>query len=133
MLLRKMRFLLQANQAALAHINSLTAGIYSERRFLLQELSLYQLAVALPTSSGNFGVSASYFGSAQNNESVIGLAYGRKLGEKVSIGAQFNYVSMQVAGYGNASTINFEAGSIVAYYRTIAGRHPYLQSYKFNF
>ena len=88
-----------------------SAGVYGERRFMLDELSLYQLAIAVPTNSGNFGVKAGYFGFSDYNESQMGLAYARKLGSKVDIGVQFNYNGIQVSGYGNSSAINFEIGT----------------------
>ena len=100
------------NQASLAQMKSAAAGVYGERRFMLNELSLYQLAIAVPTNSGNFGVKAGYFGFSDYNESQMGLAYARKLGNKVDIGVQFNYNGIQVSGYGNSSAINFEIGTI---------------------
>jgi len=103
-------FSFSANQASLAKIEMLSAGIYGERRFLLKELSLYQAAFALPTGSGSFGLQGSYAGSTEYNETGLGLAYGRKLGSKLDIGAQFNYHAIKVAGYGTASAINFEGG-----------------------
>ncbi len=100
------------NQASLAQMKNVSAGVYGERRFMLDELSLYQLAVAIPTNSGNFAVKAGYFGFSDYNESQMGLAYARKLGSKVDVGVQFNYNSIQVSGYGNSSAINFELGAI---------------------
>jgi len=100
------------NQASLAQMKSASAGVYGERRFMMDELSLYQLAIAVPTNSGNFGVKAGYFGSSDYNESQMGLAYARKLGSKVDIGVQFNYNGIHVSGYGNSSAINFEIGTI---------------------
>ena len=100
------------NQASLAQIKNAVAGVYGERRFMLTELSLYQLAIAVPTNSGNFGVKAGYFGFSDYNESQMGLAYARKLGSKVDVGVQFNYNGIQVSGYGNSSAINFEIGTI---------------------
>lgn len=105
-------FSFTGNQAALAAIKNFSAGVYGERRFLLEELSQYSAAVALPTSSGNFGLAANYFGGQSHNESEIGLAYARKLSDKVDVGVQFNYNTFKVAGYGNASVINFDAGVI---------------------
>lgn len=99
-----------ANQAALSGISAVTAGVYGERRFLLQELGYYQAVLALPTPSGNFGFKGSYLGSGAHYEAQVGLAYGRKLGEKVAVGAQFNYHALQVRGYGGASAVSFEAG-----------------------
>lgn len=103
----------KTNQASLTNISTISGGVYGERRFMLEELSLYEAAVAVPTSSGTFGLRGGYFGSSDYNESNIGLAYGRKLGGKVSVGAQFNYYSFSVAGYGHASSINFEVGTLV--------------------
>lgn len=100
------------NQASLAQMKNASAGVYGERRFMLDELSLYQLAIAVPTNSGNFGVKAGYFGFSNYNESQMGLAYARKLGSKMDIGVQFNYNGIQVSGYGNSSAINFEIGTI---------------------
>lgn len=106
-------FSFTANQAALARVNSIAAGVYGERRFMLNELALYNLAVTLPTQSGNFGFKAVYYGFAQYNETQAALAYGRKLGEKIDVGVQFNYNAVKVAGYGNAGTISFEAGAVI--------------------
>ena len=100
------------NQASLAQMKNASAGVYGERRFMLDELSLYQLAIAVPTNSGNFGIKAGYFGFSDYNESQMGLAYARKLGSKMDVGVQFNYNGIQVSGYGNSSAINFEIGMI---------------------
>lgn len=100
------------NQASLAQIKNTAAGVYTERRFLLNELNYYSAAVALTTRSGNFGLKTMYSGFTDYNETQIGLAYARKLGEKVDIGIQFNYNGIRIANYGSASAISFEAGSI---------------------
>lgn len=114
------------NQASLAQMKNVSAGAYGERRFMLDELSLYQLAIAVPTKSGNFGVKAGYFGFSEYNESQIGLAYGRKLGTKLDVGVQFNYNGVQVSGYGNASAVNFEIGTILHLTDKLnAGVHAY--------
>jgi len=119
-------FSFTANQASLAQMKNTSAGMYGEKRFLLEELSLYQLAVALPTTSGNFGLKAGYYGFSEYNESQIGLAYARKLGEKVDIGVQFNYNSVNISSYGNASGINFEIGAMLHLTDKLnAGIHAY--------
>ncbi len=105
-------FSFHANQAALAKMKTASVGIYGEKRFLLNELALYNAAVALPTSSGNFGFDARYYGFADYNESQVGLAYGRNVGRNVDVGVQFNYYNVRIAGYGNASAINFEIGTM---------------------
>jgi hypothetical protein len=106
-------FSFTANQASLARITHFSGGIYSERRYMLSELSLYDLAFALPTPSGNFGIKANYFGSPVYNETQACLAYARSLSRMIDIGVQFNYNAVKLAGYGHASAITVEAGAIL--------------------
>lgn len=105
-------FSFTSNQASLAQLKNTSAGVYAERRFLLSELNNYTAVIGLPTSTGNFGLKANYSGFSDYNESQLGLAYARKLGNKLDIGAQFNYNGIRIAGYGNASAISFELGTI---------------------
>ncbi|MEO5562968.1 MAG: hypothetical protein ABIR18_06020 [Chitinophagaceae bacterium] len=105
-------FSFPGNQAALAQLKNTTVGIYAEQRFLISELSYYTMAAALVTRSGHFGLRLGYSGFSGYNESQAGFAYARKLGSKVDVGVQFNYNGINVAGYGNASAISFEIGSI---------------------
>ncbi|HEV8506096.1 MAG TPA: hypothetical protein VGQ53_11870 [Chitinophagaceae bacterium] len=119
-------FSFHANQAALAKMKNVSAGIYGEKRFLLNEMGLYNVAMTLPTSSGNFGFDARYYGFSDYNESQVGLAYARNLGRKLDIGVQFNYYNVRIAGYGNASAINFEIGTILHLTDNLnAGMHVY--------
>jgi hypothetical protein len=115
-----------SNQASLAQIKTTAAGIYNERRFLLSEFNYYGAAFALPTQSGNFGINAGYFGFSGYNESQIGLAYARKLGSKIDIGVQFDYNSIRIAGYSNATAVNFQIGTIIHLSEKLhAGIHLY--------
>jgi hypothetical protein len=116
----------QSNQASLAQLKQASAGVYGEKRFLLNELGLYDAVLAVPTRSGNFGLAANYYGFSDYNESQIGLAYGRSLGSKVDVGVQFNYYAVRIAGYGNASVVNFELGTILHLTDHVnAGLHVY--------
>jgi hypothetical protein len=114
-------FSFTGNQAALANAKSFSAGVFGERRFLLQDLSLYQAAAAIPTKSGNFGVQGTYSGGAMYNESGVGLAYARNLGTKVAVGVQFNYHTAKAAGYGTANAINFEGGVLFYFSEKLTG------------
>ncbi|MEI9911791.1 MAG: hypothetical protein WDO71_20350 [Bacteroidota bacterium] len=105
-------FSFTSNQASLAQLKNPAAGVYGERRFLQTELNNYTAVIAVPTHSGNFGLKAGYSGFSDYNETQLGLAYARKLGNKVDIGVQFNYNGIRIAGYGNASAISFEAGTV---------------------
>jgi hypothetical protein len=100
------------NQAALAQLKSGGFGVYGERRFMLEELNQFSAMVALPTSSGTFALQGDYFGFNSYNENQIGLAYARSITQKIDVGVKFNYHSVQAGIYGDASAINFEAGTI---------------------
>lgn len=102
-----------ANQAALGTLKSFAAAVYSERRFLLQELSTYHIGIAQPVADGAFALQAAYTGTADYTASKIGVAYGRKLGNRVSVGVQFNYWNQHIRGYGNAAQITAEGGVLV--------------------
>ena len=101
------------NQAALARVKNITAGVYGERRFLLAATSLYAAAVAVPTSNGNFGVAVHYSGFKNFNESQAGLAYARGLGKKLDVGIQFNYYSYRVPSYLSSGTVTVEIGTVI--------------------
>ena len=99
------------NQAGLAEFNSIAAGFYFENRFLVKELSLRAGAFVIPTKSGVFGVSLNYFGYSKYNEKKIGLAYGRSLSERFSVGVKLDYLSTAIAeDYGNKRMVTFELG-----------------------
>lgn len=100
------------NPAALAKIKNSSVGIFGEQRFLLKDLAFYHFALSLHTKPGNFGINGYYSGSVEFNSMSIGAAYGRSLGETVDIGIQFDYSSYQLKGYGKASFINVQMGSI---------------------
>lgn len=114
------------NQGALAAIKGFSAGVYSERRFMLQALSAYSGAIVVPAGPGSFGFRGNYIGDASYNESTVGLAYGRSLGSKIALGVQFNYLRTNVAGYGAASALNFDASAMIHLTSQLnAGVHVY--------
>jgi hypothetical protein len=100
------------NQASLANYKQGAAGIYSERRFLLKELSNVTASVIMPFRQGGIGINAHYFGDAHFSNSQVGLAYGKKLSEQVDLGIQFNYNTIRVAGYGSSGAVTIEIGSL---------------------
>lgn len=106
-------FSFTANQASLAQLKNASAGVFAEKRFLLNELNNYTAAVGVPTQSGNVGLKAGYYGFSDYNETQVGLAYARKLGHKIDIGAQFNYNGISMAGYGNDAAVTFEIGTVL--------------------
>ncbi len=105
-------FSFTSNQAALAQIKSAAIGVYGENRFLLNATNLYSAVVVMPSKQGNFGIQIDYFGFKDYNESQVGLAYARSLGNKLDVGVKFNYYSFRIPTYQSSSTVDFEIGAI---------------------
>ena len=101
-----------SNQAGLAHLTGLSFAIHAERRFLVEGLNSMSAAFAYPTNSGTFGLTLNYFGYGAYNEQKIGLNYARKLFDRVSIGAQFDYIGTRFDDpiYGSRASFTFELG-----------------------
>jgi hypothetical protein len=101
-----------SNQAGLAMMDDTQFGaaIFAERRFFLAEMQHTGFAAALPTKSGTFAVSATNFGDKRYSEQRAGLAYARKLGKNLAIGAQFDYIGTRIAEYSNTASLTFEVG-----------------------
>jgi hypothetical protein len=119
-------FSFSANQAALAYSSTIMAGIFSERQFMLKELSFYQVAATLPTRSGNFGITGTYVGNISNTETEVGLAYGRKLSNNIAIGGQFNYYTQRIPQYYTSGAFSIEAGVVLKINDQVqAGFHIY--------
>jgi hypothetical protein len=103
-----------ANPAALATLKRAGVGVYGEKRFMLDNLNMYNLSAALPTNSGTFGLFGNYFGSAQSNHTQLSIAYGRKIVETIEIGASFHYQTISQAGiYGNSSVVTGSVGMLL--------------------
>lgn len=101
------------NQAGLSEIQGLNAGVFYQSRFGLPELSTAGLGVAHPLGDGAIGLSYSRYGQTAYRKQKIGLAYARKLGEKLDVGVQFDYIGVWLGGaYGNTTVFTFEGGAI---------------------
>lgn len=100
------------NQAGLSKINGIAVGVTNEFRFMIPELNIRGLAVAMATKKqGVFALSLSYFGFSLYNEKKIGLAYARSFGDKFSAGLQFNYLGVHVdEGGKDKAAFTVEAG-----------------------
>ncbi len=103
----------QTNVAALGNMQQSGIGAFAERRYGLQDINNYSLHTGFVTIAGNIGLQANKFGNTAFNETQIGLGYGRNLNNKIAIGARVNYYNQAIVGYGNASTVNAEAGILL--------------------
>lgn len=118
---------LHHNQAGLGYINRFTAGVYYESRYLMPEMGLNAASLAMPLGKGALGLSFRSFGYKAYQDSKLGLAYGRKFGENLSIGMQLNYQRIAFADfYGQRSTFTAEVGAMYTFgSRLTLGAHVY--------
>lgn len=104
------------NQATLASFESFTAGVFYESRFLVDELSLSAASAVLPFGAGVFGLSFFQFGEGSFKEHKIGLAYSRKLSDRINAALQFDYFSQRFPE--NEKAAGFPTFEIGITYRT---------------
>jgi len=104
-------FSFTSNPAAIVLLKEFTVGVAMERRFLLNELNQYTIAVGSPSNLGGLGLQINYFGYNGYNEFSPGIAYGKHLGP-VEVGIKFNYSAIRIPGYGSAGSFIAELGTI---------------------
>lgn len=88
------------NTAALADVRHLSIGVFTERRFMLKEMSGYALTLGAPVSAGALGMMLWQYGYALYREQWVGLAYALPLGSRLKAGLQLDYRRTQMPGYG---------------------------------
>ncbi len=106
-------FSFSGNLAQLSGYHQITGALFSERRYLLEQVQNSTAVIAIPSGVGGFGLEINSYGFAGYRESRFGIAYGRKLSESVSIGAGFHYDMIQVSGYGNAAAPGIAIGLLL--------------------
>ncbi len=99
------------NQAGLAYLSQIEAGLYYENRLNVKSLSVQAGAFAMPVLSTVIGFNYRYFGYSKYNESKFGLAVAKKLGEKFALGVQMDYFRTGFAyDYGSFGNLCAEIG-----------------------
>ena len=91
------------NQACFADQKYTTAAVFHERRYAVQELSTSAAILAVPVKSGVFGVQYSYFGYNVYHQSKMGLAFSRRINEKLSTGIMLDYYQSFLSTHGATS------------------------------
>jgi hypothetical protein len=101
------------NQAALASIESGSAGLHYENRFAMNQLGTSVGAFVLPALTGVFGFNIAHLGIDDYGETRIGIGYGKQLAKRLSLGVQFNYHLLNfMSGYPDFYTFTGEVGLI---------------------
>lgn len=98
------------NQAGLAYVETLSALVSGERRFIASPINSLSAAAAYPVDFGTFGLTMNYFGVDAFKEQKIGLAYARRLFDQLAVGVQFDFLNTQIQEYGSKGVLTVEAG-----------------------
>lgn len=99
------------NQAGLAFLQRPVAGFFFENRFAIQELSLTSFALGYPVWNGVAGFNLTYWGFEKFNTTKFGIAFSKKLGDKISAGIQLDYFNTYLSEeYGNKGSLLAELG-----------------------
>lgn len=99
---------------AAARADHFSLGFSAERRFMLNELNVYRLAMALPSQIGYWCASAGLLGGGDYKQFQTRLGYARKLG-KAALGLAFIYDHVSISGYppGRALGYAISASSVL--------------------
>jgi len=99
------------NQAGLAHLEGVSAGVNYESRFSLNQLADRGVIIAAPFGIHAAGISYRSFGYELFNSSKTSLAYAIRLSDKFSAGMQFNLNNVRLGeNYGRQTTLTIEGG-----------------------
>jgi hypothetical protein len=116
------------NQAGLASLEGFSAGVFYESRFMVDELSHTAGSLLLPIKAGTFGFSFSQFGKGTYKEHKVGLAFAKKLTQKLSAAIQLDYLSELYPENERAvGFATFEAGVVY-----VATKELFLGAHIFN-
>ncbi|WP_367389818.1 hypothetical protein [Lewinella sp. LCG006] len=102
------------NPAGLASLNQTSFALFAEQRFALSDIRQVSAVGAFALGESTGGLTVSYYGFEGYNEQRIGLLYGRKLGEKIQLGAQLYTLGVNIPEYGNKQVVSFELGLLTA-------------------
>ncbi len=99
------------NQAGLGFVKKYSCGVYYENKFLLNELSLKAVVVAIPIKFGTFGLEFNNYGYSLYNENKYGLSFAKAFSDKFSVGIAMDYLNTRIAeGYGSKGAAVAEIG-----------------------
>jgi len=102
---------IQNNQAGIALIDKIGAGIFYQSQFLMSELSCKSAAMLIPSKIGVLGLTFNHFGYELYSDMKIGLVYARSFGKYFRMGVQLDYITTTLGeNYGSTSNVTFEVG-----------------------
>lgn len=103
-------FSISHNQAAAAFCEQPSIGLSYASSFMPLGISRIGASGSVPVPVGVVGGTMEYFGEEHYSELLAGLAYALRIGEKVGIGIQLDYLTMAATGGRRRHFATFEVG-----------------------
>jgi len=99
------------NPAGVSEVESMEVGVFYNTRFQTKELATKGLVFASPLQGGTLGLWFSSYGYSQFSQNRLGIAFAKKLNDKLSAGIRMQYLTLKIGeGYGTAKTFTASAG-----------------------
>lgn len=116
-----------SNQAAMGFATESSVSVYYANTGLAEGVNNFMAMGQFHLKKGGtIGFSGSYYGYELFNDKKIGIAYGLKLADFVSIGAQIDVLNNKVSGYGSNTAVTFELGALFKINKNVQlGAHVY--------
>lgn len=99
------------NIGSLDRISNTQIAIAVDQRYGLQELSTLDLAFALKSKVGSFGIGVSRFGGKLFNQQLLGIGYSQKLGI-ASFGLKADWFQTHFQDFGHSNSLIFSLGGV---------------------
>ncbi|MBN3519802.1 hypothetical protein JYB62_07280 [Algoriphagus lutimaris] len=99
------------NIGTLDRVSSSQIGVAAVQRYGIQELSTLDLAFALKSNIGSFGIGVSRYGGKLFNQQLIGMGYSQKLGI-ASFGVKLDWFQTHIQDFGHANSFIFSLGGV---------------------
>jgi len=102
---------LWANPAGLTGIQRFEGGLFTESRFMIQEMSSAAFGGVIPFQQKHYaGISASTFGFGTYRENLASATYATTLYERIHFGVKFNLLNLAITNYGSVMAFYANAG-----------------------
>lgn len=111
-LLEQNVYALYSNQAGLATLDKFGANISYTQLYQIPDLSHIQFGLSYGSKYGGFGFQVQNSSTSGYDHQKFGFAYGRKILEKLDLGAQFDLFNVQIDGYGSTQFFSVEFGAM---------------------
>jgi hypothetical protein len=95
-----------SNPASLHFASNASGAIYSEKTYMLKELSFVSGAFSFPFKDAGYGLSVQHGGRKEFHFTNFAISSSRKLGEAIAIGLQFGFYRLRQAGFGGKTSFN---------------------------